>query len=96
MKIVPSDFPYSNKRHAVRALAALRGTPTYGRPAAYYDHSTYDDHSDPGVWSESAENGITDLLADIRHLCDIMRLDHATLDSHAYCNYVHELHQIYE
>ena len=90
MKIVPSNFPYSNKRHAVRALAALRGTPTYGRPAAYYDHSGR------GLWSESAENGITDLLADIRHLCDIMRLDHADLDAHAYCNYVHELHQIYE
>ena len=90
MKLVRTNFPYSNKRHAVRALAALRGIPTYGRPAGYYDHSTR------GLLSDSAEDGITDLLADIRHLCDIMRLDHADLDARAHCNYVHELLQIYE
>jgi hypothetical protein len=30
---------YANKRRAARALAALRGVPTYGRPADYYNHS---------------------------------------------------------
>lgn len=75
---------YENKRRAARALAALRGLPTNGRAAGYYNHSAKAD------WSECADDGIADLLADIRHLCDAMDLDFDGLDSRAHRNYVEE------
>ena len=36
------------------------------------------------------ETVLTDLLADLRHLCDRLRLDFATLDRLASLNYVNE------
>ena len=38
------------------------------------------------------ETVLTDLLADLRHLCDRLRLDFATLDRLASLNYVNETH----
>ena len=38
------------------------------------------------------ETVLTDLLADLRHLCDRLRLDFATLDRMASLNYVNETH----
>jgi hypothetical protein len=76
---------YQNKRRAARALAALRGKPTNGRPAAYYDHSQR------AKWSQCSEDGIADLLTDIRHLCDVLNLDFATLDARAYRHYSAEV-----
>lgn len=75
---------FQNKRRAVRALAALRGQPTNNRPAGYYDHSKRSD------WSQCADDGIADLLCDIRHLCDMLNLDFADLDRRAYGNYTAE------
>lgn len=77
---------YENKRRAARALAALRGKPTYGRVAEYYDHSKR------GDWQQCPEDGIADLLTDIRHVCDALNLDFADLDSRAYTHYVEERH----
>jgi hypothetical protein len=68
---------YANKRRAARTLAALRGVPTYGRPADYYNHSKRDE------WRECSEDGIADLLTDLRHLCDALNLDFAKLDNRA-------------
>ena len=36
------------------------------------------------------ETVLTDLLADLRHLCDHLRHDFATLDRLAYLNYLNE------
>ena len=76
---------YQNKRRAVRALTALRGKTTHGRAADYYDHS------ERHIWANCPEDGITDLLTDIRHLCDAMKLDLAELDSRAYRHYLAEI-----
>lgn len=76
---------FARKRRAARASAALRGTPTRGRAAAYYNHSLRND------WSQCPQDGIADLLADIRHLCDLFELDFAQLDSRAYRNHLNEL-----
>jgi hypothetical protein len=75
---------FGNKRRAARALAALRGLPTNGRAAGYYNHSARTD------WQECADDGISDLLADMRHLCDALDLNFAELDSRAHRNYVEE------
>ena len=72
---------YQNRKRAARALAALRGKPTHGRAAAYYDHSKRAD------WEQCPEDGIADLLCDIRHVCDALNLDFADLDSRAYAHY---------
>ncbi len=74
---------YENKRKAVRALAALRGTPTYGLAAAYYDHSNRSD------LQQCPEEGIFELLCDLRHLCDALNLDYAILDSQS--GYYHRI-----
>lgn len=66
---------YENKRKAARALAALRGTPTHGLAAGYYDHSSRSD------WQQCPETGIFNLLCDLRHLCDSLNLDFDSLDS---------------
>ena len=66
---------YENKRKAARALAALRGAPTSGLAAGYYDHSSRSD------WQQCPATGIFDLLCDLRHLCDALNLDFAILDS---------------
>jgi hypothetical protein len=75
---------YTNKRRAARALAALRGVPMHGRPAGYYNHSKRDE------WRECSEDGIADLLTDLRHLCDALNLDFAKLDNRAYDHYSSE------
>lgn len=75
---------FANKRRAARASAALRGTPTYGRACAYYDHSKR-----KLSWS-CPEDGISDLLCDLRHLCDLLEFDFAELDTRAYRNYSEE------
>ena len=80
-----TNSAFASKRRAARASAALRGTPNQGRAAAYYNHSLRSD------WSQCPEEGIADLLADIRHLCDLLQLDFAELDSRAYSNYSNEL-----
>lgn len=67
---------YRNKRLAVKALAALRS-------ASYYDHSDRE--------QESPQEGIANLLTDLRHLCDSLSLDFAELDSNAYNQYTAEL-----
>lgn len=76
---------FANKRRAARASAALRGTPTHGRAARYYDHKKRNLD-----WSCS-EDGISDLLCDLRHLADLLNLDFAELDARAYRNYCEEL-----
>ena len=75
---------YENKKRAVRALAALRGKPTYGRAAGYYDHSSRSD------WQQCPEDGIYNLLCDLRHLCDALGLDFSYLDSHSGNDYMFE------
>jgi hypothetical protein len=67
---------YQNKRLAVKALAALRA----GR---YYDHSDREE--------DSPQDGIANLLTDLRHLCDSLGIDFAELDCNAYSQYVAEL-----
>lgn len=81
-----TNSKFARRRRAARAAAALRGKPTFNRPAAYYDHSLRNE------WSQCPEDGISDLLADIRHLCDLLGLDFSDLDSRAYRNYVSELY----
>ncbi len=75
---------YRHKKYAARALAALRGKPTYGSAANYYNHS------ERHLWQEIPDDGITELLVDLRHLCDVMQLDFAHLDSRAYSHYADE------
>ncbi|MFA6213287.1 MAG: hypothetical protein WC714_27880 [Candidatus Obscuribacterales bacterium] len=76
---------YENKKRAARALAALRGRPTpsvYGSLAAdYYDHSRRSD------WQQCPEDGIADLLCDLRHVCDALKLDFDSLNAHGEYNY---------
>lgn len=76
---------FSILRRAARASAALRGTPTNGRPSAYYDHSKRDE------WSQIPEEGVVYLLADIRHFCDLLNLDFNQLDTDAYRHYSDEI-----
>jgi len=42
------------------------------------------------VYDDTGEEGITDILSDLRHLCDVKRLDFAKLDRRAYRNYAGE------
>lgn len=74
---------YENKKKAARALAALRGTPTCGQAAAYYNHSNRSD------WQECPEAGIFELLCDLRHLCDALNLEFAILNSQS--GYYHRI-----
>lgn len=43
--------------------------------------------------TEEPATHITDLLADLRHLCDRLRLNFADLDSQAYDHYIEEVGQ---
>lgn len=82
---------YQNTKLAVRALKALRGgSPDSGKPAAYYDHALRKQPDDSCF--NCPENGICDLLADLRHLCDSLNLDFAELDLRAYRHYQAELY----
>ncbi len=76
---------HSNKRRAVKALTALRGGVKKHESGLYYNHSIRKLDIDCPV------EGIADLLADLRHLCDALGLDFAELDSRAYDHYICEL-----
>ncbi len=67
---------YRNKRLAVKALIALRT----GR---YYNHVDRE--------QEPPQEGIANLLTDLRHLCDSLDLDFADLDCNAHIQYTAEL-----
>jgi hypothetical protein len=75
---------YMNKKRAVRALLALRGTAKGGLAAEYYDHSSRSD------WQQCPEDGIFDLLCDLRHLCDALELDFVSLVSRSDNEYMFE------
>lgn len=47
------------------------------------------DHHDQYVF-DSVGNAIVDILADLRHLCDVEKLDFAHLDARAYSHYCEE------
>lgn len=79
---------YQNKKLAVRALRALRGTAPSSRDVLYYDHGRR--KTDPD--NNCAEAGIIDLLTDLRHLCDSLNFDFAEFDRQAYRHYSAELH----
>lgn len=79
---------YENMKRAARAAAALRGKPIsfeYDRRAAgYYDHSRRKD------WQQCPEDGIADLLCDLRHACDALSLDFDSLNLRGENNYLAE------
>gem|GEM_PF-990320 len=69
------SMKYENKKRAARALVALRGEKTSRLAPAYYEHSGRSD------WQQCLEKGISDLLCDLRHMCDDLELDFVSLDS---------------
>lgn len=72
---------YETKKRAARALVALREKKTSPLAPAYYEHSGQSD------WQQGLENGISELLCDLRHLCDALELDFVSLDSRSDCEY---------
>lgn len=79
---------YENKKRAARAVAALRGKPISAesdrRAAGYYDHSKRND------WQQCPEDGIADLLCDLRHACDVLDLDFGSLNLRGEYNHLIE------
>ncbi len=71
-----------NKRRVARALAALRGTPTRGLAAGYYDRASRSD------CQKCPATGIFELLCDLRHLCDTLNLDFEILDTRSGYQYL--------
>lgn len=65
-----------NKRRIKRALHTLKVYTEIDPKRDFYTHEI--------------EEGISDLLSDIRHLCDSMNIDFAKCDRRAYYNYVEE------
>jgi hypothetical protein len=45
-----------------------------------------------GVHSQDIKDGVTDLLADLRHYCDVHGIDFAKQDKVAYQHYIEEKH----
>lgn len=44
-------------------------------------------------WADSPATALADLLADVRHLCDLEGLDYAKLDETAYSHYQMDLEE---
>ena len=78
------DYEISEQEAGSKSAACVAGKTASGAAAGYYDHSSRSD------WQQCPETGISNLLCDLRHLCDALGLDFAYLDSHSNYDYMFE------